>query len=114
MTDLAIERNKGLLVPDTQKLLRTLIADIEDANRVRKGGKRLEAVIRLGGPKRQLSPLKRHPTSSSRSLEADSQAAALRGGSGLVVASSARSSASSARGNITALLLPNVVVPPPA
>ena len=43
MTGLAIERNKGLLVPDTQKLLRTLKADIEDANRVRKGGKRLSA-----------------------------------------------------------------------
>jgi hypothetical protein len=46
MTGLAIERNKGLLVPDTQKLLRTLIADIEDANRVRKGGKRLIRDIR--------------------------------------------------------------------
>jgi hypothetical protein len=47
MTGLAIERNKGLLVPDTQKLLRTLKADIEDANRVRKGGKRLVAVGRV-------------------------------------------------------------------
>ncbi len=31
MTGFAIERNKGLLAPDTQKLLRTLMADIEDA-----------------------------------------------------------------------------------
>lgn len=47
MTGLAIERNKGLLVPDTQKLLRTLIADIEDVNRVRKGGKRLGTVVQV-------------------------------------------------------------------
>jgi hypothetical protein len=46
ITGLAIERNKGLLAPDTQKLLRTLMADIEDANRVRKGGKRLGAAAR--------------------------------------------------------------------
>ncbi len=50
MTGLAIERNKGLLVPDTQKLLRTLKADIEDANRVRKGGKRLVADLRTLEP----------------------------------------------------------------
>ena len=31
MTGLAIERNKGLPAPDTQKLFRTLMADIEDA-----------------------------------------------------------------------------------
>lgn len=52
MAGLAIERNQGLLVPDTQKLLRTLIADIEDANRVRKGEKRLRAGllrVRIGG-----------------------------------------------------------------
>lgn len=31
MTGWALERNKGLLSPDTQKLLRTLMAYIEDA-----------------------------------------------------------------------------------
>lgn len=63
---------------------------------------RLVAVIRLGGPERQLPTLERHPSSRSLSFEEDRQAAVLLCGSCLVVASSARSSASLARGNITA------------